>query len=318
MNDEASPIYGWSFGVVKESLGAYAKGKTGAKTLDRWAVTLKKLYPVILDTIVIPMMATHDIHSITWLGKSRTGKSTCSKTIGFAISAFQIDKHKRTDLRPSVITAKKVDFYRLEPGSKFKPAIGDDMALYKLEPDEYKAMGDPGEEDALLWARWGGASFEMNQSRQFCANPHAKQSEPSTSASTLREAIKLEDFLKMISTNWPKDSTEEDVAAYLNRSHFVLLTDNWIYYRFARAEMDSLVDRMPWPNPKKKKLFLPEATEILKKFKKDQAWTPSDYDADMKWGIALLQQLAQGVRPPQTVTMLNACPFTGANVTKYP
>ena len=77
-----SPIYGWLEARVKESLANYAKGKGGAKTLDRWAVTLQLLYPQILDEIVIPMLATHDLYGFGWMGKSRSGKSTLSKTLG--------------------------------------------------------------------------------------------------------------------------------------------------------------------------------------------------------------------------------------------
>jgi phage terminase large subunit GpA-like protein len=68
---------------------------------------LEKLYPQVLDAIVIPMMETHDIHAITWVGKSRVGKSTVSKTIAFNISAYQIVKNKRDDLKPSMVTGKK-------------------------------------------------------------------------------------------------------------------------------------------------------------------------------------------------------------------
>ena len=77
-----SPIHGWLEARVKESLANYAKGKSSAKTLERWPVTLQLLYPQILDIIVIPMLATHDLHGFGWMGKSRSGKSTLSKTLG--------------------------------------------------------------------------------------------------------------------------------------------------------------------------------------------------------------------------------------------
>lgn len=108
VNGEHSPIYGWSIVNVKESLRNYATGKTGVETLERWPVSLNKLYPQVLDTIVIPMMETHDIHAITWVGKSRVGKSTVSKTIAFNISAYQIVKNKRDDLKPSMVTGKRL------------------------------------------------------------------------------------------------------------------------------------------------------------------------------------------------------------------
>eukprot|EP00959_Pyramimonas_sp_CCMP1952_P300791 6292081-Pyramimonas_sp.AAC.1 len=105
-----------------------------------------------------------------WIGKTRVGKSTASKTIGFAISAYQIDKHDRVDLRPSVVTTKEVDFLRLEPGTVFKPAIAGDTVLAKWAPDEIKAFLDPAEEDALLWARQQGADNARGQTETYTTN----------------------------------------------------------------------------------------------------------------------------------------------------
>ena len=132
VNEPSSAIYGWAPALVKESLKNNAAGKVGAKTIERWAISLKKFHPQVLDKIVIPMLATHDRYSITWIGKSRCGKSTGSKTACFNISAYQIRKHGRHDLTPAIVTAKKLDFFRLEPGSIFKPAIADDILLNRM------------------------------------------------------------------------------------------------------------------------------------------------------------------------------------------
>eukprot|EP00959_Pyramimonas_sp_CCMP1952_P125021 2613405-Pyramimonas_sp.AAC.1 len=149
IHDESSPIFGWQASEVKESLRNYAAGSAGAKTLERWAVTLKRFHPFVFDNIVVPILKSHDVHGTMWIGKTRVGNSTASKTIGFAISAYQIDKRDRADLRPSIVTTKKIDFLRLEPGAVFKPAIADDTVLAKWSPDEIKAFLDPAEEDAL-------------------------------------------------------------------------------------------------------------------------------------------------------------------------
>eukprot|EP00959_Pyramimonas_sp_CCMP1952_P133227 2785301-Pyramimonas_sp.AAC.1 len=129
IHDENSPIFGWMASDVMESPRNYASGTVGARTLERSAVTLKRFDPFLFDRVVAPILGSHDAHGAMWIGESRVGKSTASKTIGFAISAYQIEKHLRSDLRPSVIAAKKIDFLRLEPGAMFKPAIADDAAL---------------------------------------------------------------------------------------------------------------------------------------------------------------------------------------------
>jgi hypothetical protein len=107
IHDEASPIYGWHAGEVKESLSNYAKGKSGAKTIERWFLTLKDFEPEFLYKVVIPFLRTHHRHSIVWIGLTRIGKSSGSKTTCITVSAFQIDKHNRTDLIRSVVTGKK-------------------------------------------------------------------------------------------------------------------------------------------------------------------------------------------------------------------
>ena len=287
INKPGSKIFGWPEGRVKESLSNYAKGAVGARTIERWPVSLKKLHGRVLDDIVIPMLRTHKTHSIFWIGKSRVGKSSVSKSIAFAVSRHHIDAQERSDLRPGVVTAKKMDFFRLEPGSIFKPAVADDICMSKLDPDEVKTFGDPGEEDALLWARWGGSSFQQNQSRQVCVNPYDKDMEsklPSASASA--EEVLLRDFLKLVECNWPRTSETEDIDAYLARYHIVLLSDRWIYYRFA-GNNKSNVPRMPWPTPKKPDLFTAAVSQSLKRYKQDQTYLPSDYESDIEWESAL-------------------------------
>ena len=63
--------------------------------------------------------------------------------------------------------------------------------------------------------------------------------------------------------NWPRDVVEEDIEAYMTRLHIVLLSDNWIYYRLA-TDGEKHVQRMPYPDPRRPDLFIPEFSGILK------------------------------------------------------
>ena len=234
--------------------------------------------------------------------------------LGFAISAYHIDKDGRKDLRPSELTAKKIVFFRLGPGSKYKPAVGDDIVISKMGIEDFKAFGDPKEEDALLWARWGGSSFEQNQSRQYTVNPYDDEYEATLkSASTLREGITLKDFIRIIEVNFPERSSAADIEGYLNRYHMVLLTDKWIYHRLATDSTadDAIVPRMPWPNPAKPDLFRPEATAVLRAFKKDQSFLPDGFAQSFDWDVALLQMLAKGQKPARTTTLVTPSLFGG-------
>ena len=63
----------------------------------------------------------------------------------FAVSGFNSKKDARNDLRPSIVTTKKLDFLRHEPGSKYKPMCADDAVLHTWGTDELKCTGDPSE-----------------------------------------------------------------------------------------------------------------------------------------------------------------------------
>ena len=49
---------------------------------------------------------------------------------------------------------------------------------------------------------------------------------------------------------------------------------------------------MRYPNPKRPDLFVPEVSDILKKFRKDRTYLPDGYAADFAWDVALLQKIA--------------------------
>ncbi|CAK0868714.1 unnamed protein product [Prorocentrum cordatum] len=260
INDERSPTFGWQAADVKESLRKCASGSVGAMALEPLAATLERFHPLVFDNVVAPILKSHDVHGAMRIGKTRVGKSTASKTVGLAISACQIDECGRADLRPSVAATKKIDFLRLEPGTVFKPAIVDDTAPPKWASDAIKAFLDPAEEDALLWARWGGASFEQRRPRQICVNSRDEKFEK---------------------------------KAYVARSNVALLTKGWMCLWLASTTKDP-VSRFPWPAPEKPDLFAPETTPILQRSRKDQTFTPPDYDMHMKWAVAAMKRLARG------------------------
>ena len=318
VNREDSPIFGWSKGEVKESLSNYSKGATAARTLYQWPATLQRLEPIVLEKLAIPTLADHDIHGTMWVGKTRVGKSTASKTTGFTISGHNIKKASRSDLAPCVITCKRIDHLRLEPGSKFKPAIADDIPVHRMDPDEIKAFGDPAEEDALLWARWGGASFEQNQNRQMCFNPYDIEFEASVEVlrNGTQEEISFESFRSILYVNWPKDSTPVDVDAYLARYHIYLMTDKHIYYRYASLEKGN-VPRMPWPNPSKPDLFKPETTDVMKRYKKEQNYKPPGYADAFQWDLALMEALSKKKKIPTTITITGDSLFDEKQITTY-
>ena len=136
-------IENWPEGKVKEALHNYMRGRQNAKTLEFWPFTLKSFTPWFLDLVLTKMIPTMRQHSITWLGRTRTGKSFGSKTVLFMQSKFEIDDADRSDLVPSIVTAKNLDFFKAEPLTRFKPGVFDDGMLQKMDSSFLKAFLNP-------------------------------------------------------------------------------------------------------------------------------------------------------------------------------
>ncbi|OLP77444.1 hypothetical protein AK812_SmicGene42497 [Symbiodinium microadriaticum] len=126
-----SPIENWSEAKVITALQNHMRGRQNAKTLEYWPFTFKSLVPWLFDDILVPMLGSIRQHSITWIGKTRTGKSLGSKVVAFCQSKYEIDAAQREDLNPSIVTAKHLDFFKAEPLTKYKPATGDPTIVTK-------------------------------------------------------------------------------------------------------------------------------------------------------------------------------------------
>ena len=136
-------IEGWPEGKVKEALHNYMKGRQNAKTLEYWPFTFKSFVPWFFDKVLVKMLPTMRQHAITWIGRTRTGKSLGSKTVLFMQSKYEIEAAERTDLIPSIVTAKHLDFFKSEPLTKYKPGVFDDGMLQRMDSSFLKAFLNP-------------------------------------------------------------------------------------------------------------------------------------------------------------------------------
>ena len=119
------------------------KGRQNAKTLEFWPFTFKSFVPWFLDKVQLKMLPTMRQNAITWLGRTRTGKSVSSKTILFMQSKFEIDSAARSGLVPSIVTAKHLDFFKAEPLTKFKPGVFYDGMLQQMDASFLRAFLNP-------------------------------------------------------------------------------------------------------------------------------------------------------------------------------
>ena len=143
VHQPGGPLEGWNEGKVTTALLNYYKGRQNAKTIEYWPFTLKSFVPWFLDDILVHMLPSMRQHSITWIGRTRVGKSLGSKTVLFAQSRFEIEQAGRTDLVPGIVTAKHLDFFKAEPITKFKPGVFDDGLLQKMDASFLKAFLNP-------------------------------------------------------------------------------------------------------------------------------------------------------------------------------
>ena len=127
-----SPIENWNEGKVVTALQNYMRGKQNAKTLEYWPFTFKSFKAWLFNEILVHMLPSLRQNAITWLGKTRTGKSLGSKTVAFMQSKFEIIQDQREEeLIPSIITAKHLDCFKAEPLTKYKPGVYDDGQMQK-------------------------------------------------------------------------------------------------------------------------------------------------------------------------------------------
>ena len=133
-------IEGWSEGKVKEALPNCLKGCQNAKALEYWSFTLKSFVGWFLETVFSKILSTIRQHAITWIGRTRSGKSLGSKTVLFCQSKFEINAAERDDLRPSIVTAKHLDFFKAESLTRHKPGVFDDGMLQRIDVSFLKSF----------------------------------------------------------------------------------------------------------------------------------------------------------------------------------
>ena len=143
INTPGGKIEGWSEGKVKEALRNHMRGRQNAKTLDYWPFTFKSFSTWFFDNVLVKMLPSMRQRAITWIGRTRAGKSLGSKTVLFMQSKYEIDLADRNDLVPSIVTAKHLDFFKAEPLTRFKPGVFDDGMLQRMDSSFLKAFLNP-------------------------------------------------------------------------------------------------------------------------------------------------------------------------------
>ncbi|CAK0863390.1 unnamed protein product [Prorocentrum cordatum] len=243
INDPQSNIYGWEESRVAQALRNHASGRINSKRLSVWVLTLKDFEPRFIDEVLAKILPTLRRNGALWIGKTRVGKSTASKTLAFLMSMLEIDALEGDDREgapePSIVTAKHFDFFKGEPVERVLPAVFDDGDLHKQGASVLKAVLNPSEEDSTLWARWGSSAFAPAAPRQAVNNSYDNALERQMVADWRQGklmVITIQQFMALIAPSLKQIAEEEDMKALLARSHVVATTDTRVYFRLASDE----------------------------------------------------------------------------------
>ena len=324
----ASPVFGWQESRFREVLANKLKSATGARTLTDCTLFLRAIHPNILDEIVIPILSDHKVYGAWLCGETRRGKTQAARVMGFVISAHNILVDGRTDLEQSITQAKHVDFRRLEPGSIYRPAIGDDIDMQSMDWPTCKAFGDPSEADALLWARWGGSSFAQGKWRCYTTNPYNEEFEKRIKTRTLhgKGYVDYSAFVELLDGSYPKKNPKDNVSlkdadALLQRLHVVLFTKESIFYKRPRCKGPVL--RMAWPTgldgTPRHDVFTEAGESIMVRHGKDKTYRPDGLEKEMAWNMDLMDALKNDQRPPKGGTIIDRSnPFRSSDSPTLP
>ncbi|CAK0822912.1 unnamed protein product [Prorocentrum cordatum] len=306
VNREGSKIFGWPASKVETALRNYQKGRTNAKPISRWSLTLKDFSGWFLNGVLRLMIGTLHTHGVMWVGKSRVGKSNGSKTPAWVHSAYSIQKKGTAD-EIAFLTVKHMDFFMGEPTTEILPGIFDDGLLQKVSADVLKAFLNPKKEDALLWARWGGCAFEQGSRRQAVANACDRDAEKAALDAATLNKHGLDLLKRIIAPSLEDVRTEEDFNAILARARVIAVTDLGVHWRVASANLQDGAEFMPWPSPRSPDLFVSEVRDATSPAIRP---LPSDYAEKMARSIGCMSNVVAGLDVP-TIATVHVAPIFG-------
>ena len=108
-NDPDTPIFGWSEGLVKESLRNQSKGANLARAISYYPFTLADVVGWLFDLILLRIIAVMETHGVIWRGKAGRGKTAVMSILSMLWSLFHILDQKLEGVEPSFRTSSSFD-----------------------------------------------------------------------------------------------------------------------------------------------------------------------------------------------------------------
>jgi hypothetical protein len=295
INTEGTPIYGWNAGLVEKSLRNYAASNALAEPVLFYPLTLKDVSGWFLDDVLAPIVPHLLDHTVLFLGEPGRGKTVIAEILAQAFSLYHI-LQDGVDEEMSYKITSDLDFLRGEPGSKYRPAVLDDIDLQKQPIVKCKAVFASSEVKSMTYQRWGGTAFVQMQLRIVCDNKYDETAEPDIHAAGAFGVpaghISHTHFMDMVRPAFNESARAADLMGIMKRTAVVVNTKKAVYVRL--PGQDEVSVRRVKLDPKDKQDFIAdECKEYLRAYKKGNKAVPPHWDIGLQWGQALLTKLLQ-------------------------
>ncbi|CAK8996450.1 unnamed protein product [Durusdinium trenchii] len=292
---EGSPIFGWTAGLVKESLRGYANSNIFVEPTHNYFPTMHDLSNLFLEEVLCPLLPDMKTKTLVMLGNAGAGKTPAAQAIAMAFSEYWILRagHEH-ELRPSFRLSNSLENLRGEPGLRERPDILDDSDMSNIPLPKVKAFLDSSLAETFTVERWTATKFVLNQLRVICDNRvHAEAEEGLKIGQT---EIPFHVFMDYIKTAFHEKAQREDIQACLKRSHFILNMNEAIYVRPAGAgELPVRIVRYPETDNREviKDFIAPEGKPIIAQMMEGNPTPPSNWLQKRQWCHDLLTYMIE-------------------------
>ena len=285
--DSESPIFGWSAGLVKESIKSYRSSAMVATKTTFFPLHMRNIAGWFLDDVLIPYVLKYlFVGGLVQIGEPGKGKTPIAEILAFQLSLYSIlEEFSKTGQCSAEVAYKitsNMDFLRGEPGSKFLPIVVDDLDLPAELMARIKALLSVGEVKSLTYQRWSASCFVQGQPRMVNANQYDAEAERDPGVAT---AIPHASFFAMVRPAFHEKATSCDIMAVFKRAVVVLTTKLGVYARVPNGEEVEV----PFIRFGQKTDFLEDgAKEVYRAYKKGDRTAPCGWIDGLQWGQALL------------------------------
>jgi len=325
--DRTCPLYEqgafkWNARIINQAITAMRNEGCLAKVVVDCPYTVQTFSPWFVDEVLVNLVPHLKVRSLGLVGRSASGKTPLMEGVATIFSRYW-KRELDIDGPGWYRTATDLDFFRGETGTVDRPDGLDDADPKLIPPSKWKAFGDVGLTESMTRERWGASKWVRNQLRLFAFNPFCDDSEPAQG-----NTVSHDQFMKILDPIFGKEVDEESKLAVLKRSCFVVLTNEWVYWRVATRDLVE-VPRVNWfvKAGDNKSIVDDSAIPVIASWQEKQLQLPANYDEQLRWEEKWMEAvMSKGVKaiprliplPEEPPSGFDVIPSTPAGVTATP